>query len=122
MITRNEIAVALGRPQPVAGSADAQQWEMWISDAMFLIRNRLGDLSLLDPEALDYVVREAVVAMVRRPDDATQVDTSVDDGRVSKMYQSGSGRVLIRNDWWDLLAPSTGGESFSIGPAARRCW
>jgi hypothetical protein len=95
---------------------------MWIQSAKFLIRNRLGDLDDLDQESLDYVVREAVVAKVRRPDDATQIDVSVDDGRISKVYQTSSGSVTIRPEWWELLSPSHGGEAFSIGPAARRCW
>lgn len=122
MITTADVAVALGRPQPQVDSAERQQWDMWIQSAKFLIRNRLGDLDLLDSEALDYVVRESVVAKIRRPDDATQVDISVDEGRVSKIYQSSTGTVTIRPEWWELLSPSNGGEAFSIGPAARRCW
>ena len=126
MITTVEVAVALGRNQPEVGSAERLQWDMWIGDARFLIGNRLGDLDLLDQEALDYVVREAVVAMVRRPDDATQVDISVDDGRVSKIYQSSQGKVFIRQEWWDLLSPSgSGSGAFSVRPgftSDRVCW
>ena len=117
MISTIEIATALGRDQPEVGSAERAQWDMWIGDARFLIGNRLGDLALLDQAALDYVVREAVVAMVRRPDDATQVDISVDDGRVSKIYQSSPGKVFIRQEWWDLLTPgSAAGGALSVRP------
>ena len=114
-ITSTEIAVALGRPVPEAGSTEDQQWAMWISDAQRLIRHRLGDLTLLDQEDLDYVVREAVVAQVRRPDDATTVDVRVDDGAVAKTYRSSAGRVTIRDEWWDILSPGlSSGGAFSI--------
>ena len=92
---------------------------MWISDAMLLIEARLGDPWLLDEQKLMYVVREAVVAQVRRPDDATQVAVSVDDGSVSRTYRSSSGRVEIRDEWWALLDPDFGdsGKAFSIDTA-----
>lgn len=125
-VTPATIAVALGRTAPDVGSAEYEQWEMWISDARMLIEARLvgensdqvASLDELDQTKLDYVVREAVTAQVRRPDDSTQVAVSVDDGSVSKTYRSGAGRVTIRDEWWALLAPdsdySTG--AFSIRP------
>ena len=64
------------------------------------------DETTIDQARLDYVVREAVVAQVRRPDDMTSVDIAVDDGRVSKRYSTSAGRVTIRDEWWDLLAPA----------------
>jgi hypothetical protein len=116
-ITSTEIAVALGRPIPDIGSTEDQQWSMWISDALMLIQRRHTDLGLLDQDVLDYVVREAVVAQVRRPDDATSVDVRVDDGAVSRTYRSSAGRVTIRDEWWDLLDPDSGrGGAFSIRP------
>lgn len=125
-VTPDTIAVALGRTAPVADSAEFLQWEMWISDALMLISARLvGDLtgqvaSLgdLDQTKLDYVVREAVKAQVLRPDDATQVEVRVDDASVGRTYRSSSGRVTIRDEWWDLLSPtdSTSG-AFSIRPS-----
>jgi hypothetical protein len=117
-VTTDTIAVALGRTAPAPGSVEADQWSLWISDALMLIGARLGDTTLLDQDKLDYVVREAVVAQVRRPDDATAVDIAVDDGRVSRTYRSSAGRVTIRSEWWDLLSPtaSTSG-AFSIRPS-----
>lgn len=124
-VTPDDIAVALGRTAPEDGSTEAQQWEMWISDALMLIAARLvGDdtgqvesLEDLDEAKLDYVVREAVVAQVRRPDDATQVEVRVDDGSVGKTYRSSSGRVTILDIWWDLLSPSSSASgAFSIRP------
>lgn len=123
--TPDTIAVALGRTAPELDSAEYQQWEMWISDARMLITARLvGDsdgkvasLDDLNQDALDYVVREAVVAQVRRPDDATQVEIRVDDGSVGKTYRSSAGRVTIRDEWWDLLSPTDSKRgAFSIRP------
>ena len=124
MITTADVAVALGRPQPDVNSAERLQWDMWIRNARLQLRKGdgthkgLGDLDLLDQETLDYVLVEAVAAKVKRPDDATQVDISVDDGRVSKLYQSSTGTVFIRPEWWEMLAPTgqTSG-AFSTRPS-----
>ena len=114
-VTTETIAVALGRTTPDPGSLEDLQWWMWIEDALMLIEARLGASSLLDPVALDYVVREAVVALVRRPDSATQVTTSIDDASVSKTYRSSYGRIQILDEWWALLSPgSTTGKAFEV--------
>jgi len=105
-VTPEMIAVALGKAAPTPGSLQEQQWEMWIQDAEMLIEVRKTLLKITDPidEAkLDYVVREAVVAQVKKPDDATQVTIAVDDGSSSRTYQSGKGRVTILDEWWALL-------------------
>src|SRR6185312_12283861 len=91
-VTPETIAVALGRTTPESGSLAYEQWLMWIDDALMLINARKTELAVttdLDANTLDYVVREAVAAHVRRPDDATQVTVSVDDGSMSKTYRSG---------------------------------
>lgn len=113
-VTPETIAVALGRTTPDPTSTEYAQWSMWIADALMLISDRLGDLTELDQAKLDYVVREAVATQVRRPDDATSVDVAVDDGRVSRTYRSGGGRVTIRDEWWDLLSPATKSGAFTV--------
>lgn len=103
-VTPENIAVALGVTAPDPGSPQHEQWAMWIADAQMLIATRAEQLDVTpDAAKVDYVVREAVVAQVRRPDDATQVSVSVDDGSVSRTYRSGTGRVGILDDWWALL-------------------
>ena len=129
-VTTDTIAVALGRTAPDLGSAEDQQWTMWIDDAQMLISARLvgtqpgqvASLADLDQAKLDYVIREAVVAQVRRPDDATQVAVSVEDGSVSRTYRSSSGRVEIRDEWWALLSPNpeNTGKAFSVDTAPIR--
>lgn len=104
----DDVATALGRAIP--SGAEAAQWEMWIGDAVLLITaeatRRGATFSALDQSIVDYVVREAVVAQVKRPDDATTVDIAVDDGREARTYKSGRGRVTILTEWWDLLFPT----------------
>lgn len=132
MTTIDQIEIAIGR---TASDAEVSQWGMWIEDALMLITARLvgegsgqvASLDEIDQPRLDYVVREAVLAHIRRPDDATTVDVSVDDGRVSKTYRSSGGRITIRDEWWNLLAPTgTAGTAFSIslsgGCAAHLPW
>lgn len=118
MVTPGDIATVLGRPAP--DGTQAEQWQRWIDDALLLIAARARqwnvDVASLDADVVDYVVREAVVAQTRRPDDATQVSISVDDGTVSRSYSSATGRVAILADWWDLLGLGSAGGAFSIRP------
>lgn len=116
-VTTNTIAVALGQTAPESGSVTEQQWQMWIEDALMLIEDRRVTLGVLEPigEAkLDYVIRQAVVAHIKKPDDATQVTVSVDDGSSSRSYQSGKGRVTILDEWWTLLGLVEQSGAFSI--------
>lgn len=121
----DDIAVALGRTTPDTDSPEYAQWEMWIGDALMLIEARLvgtgtGQVASMDDlnqDKLDYVVREAVVSHVRKPDDATQVEIAIDDARSSRTYRSSRGRVTILDEWWDLLSPSdSSAGAFSINP------
>lgn len=106
-VTPATIAVALGVAAPQPGSIQEQQWNLWIDDATMLIDNRATQMNVsiddIDEAKLDYVIRQSVVAHVKKPDDATQVTVSVDDGSTSRSYQSGQGRVVIADEWWALL-------------------
>lgn len=113
-VTPEVVATVLGRTAPAYGSVESDQWALWIGDATMLIEARLGDLALLDQVKLDYVVREAVAAHVRKPDDATQVTISVDDASTSRTYRSSAGRVVILDEWWQLLSPTTAGGAFAV--------
>ena len=113
------IATALGMAAPT--SLQEAQWQLWIGDATRAIErraDRLGiDPATLNAEDVDYVIRMAVVAHVRNPDDATQVAVSIDDGSVSRSYRSSNGRVTILDEWWDLLGlGDDDGQSFSVQP------
>lgn len=119
-VTTDDVATTLGVSAPSA--TQSAQWGLWITDADLLIHSwadRNGyTYADLDPDVVDYVVREAVAARAKHPDASTQVEVSVDDGRVSRRYESGTGQITILNEWWDLLRPaaSSGGGAFSITP------
>jgi hypothetical protein len=117
-VTPANIATALGVAAPEPDSIQDQQWQLWIDDATMLIENRAAQLDI-DPISIgeakfDYVVREAVVSQVKKPDDATQVTVQVDDGMTSKAYRSGKGRVTILDEWWTLLGLTDPSGAFGI--------
>lgn len=122
-VTPGMIAVALGQAAPEPGSVTEQQWEMWVQDAKMLISARQGELGAAAPDQapLDYVVREAVVAHIKRPDDATQVTIAVDDGSSSRSYKTGKGRVTILDEWWELLGLVEASGAFSVDMAGGQC-
>jgi hypothetical protein len=117
-VTPQNIAVALGVAAPEPDSVTEKQWAMWITDAVMLIESRREELppKPLDEARRDYVVRQAVVAHIKKPDDATQVTISADDASSSRTYQSGKGRVVILDEWWKLLGLElvTGSGAFSL--------
>lgn len=119
-VTLDDIATRLGVATPSPDSPTGKQWSAWIGDATLLIRLRAEALGLsleeLDQDALDRVVTLAVVAMARKPDDATTVDVSVDDGRVSRRYESSTGRVGILDEWWSWLGLVEASGAFSTRP------
>lgn len=111
------VAVALGRTVSPS-DPEYDQWAMWIGDAEMLIQARKTELGITDPlneATYDYVVREAVVQQVRRPDDASQVTVSIQDASTSRSYSSSKGRVFILDEWWVLLGlTSPSGGAFAI--------
>jgi hypothetical protein len=115
-VTPAMLAVALGQAAPGSGSVTEQQWQMWIDDAEMLIESRRVTLGAEVPDQakLDYVIREAVVAHIKRPDDATQVTIAIDDGSSSRSYQSSKGRVVILDEWWALLGLVESSGAFSL--------
>jgi len=122
-VTPENIAVAMGVAAPETGSIQYQQWALWVDDALMLIENRAAQINV-DPDAideakLDYVVREAVVAHARKPDDSTQVTVSVDDGSTSRSYRSGKGRVTILDEWWSLLGLTDPSGAYAVDMVGR---
>lgn len=114
-VTVEHVRVSVGRPLT---TFETDQATLWISDALVLIGARATrertNLASLDQGSLDMVVREAVAARIKKPDDATQVSVSVDDGQMSRTYKSATGQIEITDAWWELLFPSGSGEAFSV--------
>ena len=105
----SDIETALGRTLTAVEQDQATQW---IADALMLIGVRLGDTDLLDQQALDYVVREAVVARFRNPEGYQS--ESIDD--YTYRYGSETRRVSILPEWWALLSPVGTASAFSVRP------
>ncbi len=112
-VTPATIAVAMGQDTPTG--VTAAQWAKWIGDALLLIDVRASKEGVVpDQKLIDYVIGEAVVSQVKKPDDATQVTVQVDDGMTQKSYKSSSGRVKILDEWWDLLGLTGSSGAFNI--------
>lgn len=105
----SDIETALGRTLTAPEQAQATQW---IADALMLIEVRLGDTAGLNQTALDYVVREAVVARFRNPEGFQS--ESIDD--YTYRHGTETRRVTILPEWWDLLSPSRVSGAFSTRP------
>ena len=118
-VTPNDVADRLGRVRPPFDSPSWLQAQKFIDQADLLITRYQARNGLSDPdgEDRDYVILEAVAAVVRNPDDATSVDVQIDDGRVSKRYSSSSGKVSLE-DWWETLWPeiNTDASAFTVRP------
>jgi len=77
------------------------------------IKARLGDLSLLDQDVLNYVLIEAVTAKAQNPTGASS--EQIDDYRYSLPAESR--RVTILDEWWHMLSPADAASSvFSARP------
>jgi hypothetical protein len=115
-VTVDEVQTAVGRTLTTEERAQAA---LWITDAPTIIRHGPDgtsnlDLASLDPDALNLVVRESVSNRIKRPDSATQVSVSVDDGQVSRTYESGTGQLEIQPWMWNMLLPAASGGAFTI--------
>ena len=102
-----DIETALGRTLTSDETAQANQW---IGDARMLVEVRLGDLTLLNQTALDYVTREAVVARFRNPEGYSS--ESIDD--YTYRHGTETRRVTILDEWWRLLSPSASSSAFTV--------
>ena len=113
-VTTDDIAARLGRS---LSAAEAAQVALWIGDAEYLIDARAERLErTIDLDVRDRVVALAVVEMARNPQNETQVDVAIDDGRVSKRYSSSTGKVGITDEWWSWLGLAGSSGAFSTRP------
>lgn len=106
--TVDDVATSLGRP--ITDSNEVAQVDMWLGDAEMQIRLRMGDVTLLDQEAVAFVEREAVVLKMRNPEGYSS--ESVDD--YTYRWGQETRQVVIRDEWWTMLSPSRLGTAYSI--------
>lgn len=115
-VTPADIASSLGR-DPYSG-VELAQVQTWINDAIYLISRRAEKLDLdVDQDDLDYVVRQAVLAVADPAVESQSVQ--VDDGMVTTRYgrtpERTPRRVSILSEWWSMLGLNEGdGRAFSV--------
>lgn len=107
-ITPAKIATARGMVAPEPGSAEERRCQLCIDDALMLIQARVDRLKVAEQtvsqDKLDYVVRQAVVAHLRHPEDGAQaVTVAIDDGQMTTRYGQVPTQVEITDAWWELL-------------------
>lgn len=118
-VTASDIATSLGRPLTTAEQAQATQW---IADAYMLIEVKFGDTYAdLDPNLVDYVVRESVAGRFRSGanNGASSISVAVDDGTVTRRWENSGGDRAdswLLEGWVDLLAPARDSAAFSTRP------
>lgn len=100
--THEDVAVSIGRP--ISTPAEQAQVEWWLDGAEMVISNQLGDVTLLSQPAVKYVEVEVVAAKVRRHGTLeSSITVAVDDGSVTRRYESPVTDEDIRDEWWALL-------------------
>lgn len=113
----SDIATSLGRPLSTSEQAQAEQW---IADAYLLIQAKFGaTYPDLDPNLVDYVVRESVTARFRDGSGgATSITVAVDDGNVTRRWDNDSSRhdSWLLPGWIELLSPDRDSVAFSTRP------
>lgn len=100
--TWQDVEVALGRP--ITDTAEQSRVEWWLNGAEIQIKGRLGNVALLDQDALRYVEAEAVAAKMTNPEG--YASETVDD--YTYRLPAETRRVTIIDEWWTLLAPKRG--------------
>lgn len=102
--TYEDVAVVLGRP--ISSEAERDQVEWWLTGVELVIGARLGDLGVLNQDAVRYVEAEAVAAKVdrRASQGASSITVNVDDGGVTRRYENQVTAGDITDEWWNLLS------------------
>lgn len=116
--TWQQVAVALGRPSSDFNADQQAQITWWLNGVERYIANRLGPVAELDQDDVTYVEVEAVAAKVGRASSggATSITVNVDDGGVTRRYESPVTAGDITDEWWNLLDPDSSAASGSIRP------
>ena len=117
--TPEDVAVDLGLDPAELDSVRRAQLQRWIDDAARLINQRIGDINP-DPGDLDYVIRQAVVAVAQAPTPGLDSESvQIDDGMLTQRFSRTPRRVAILPEWWDMLGVTTGkGKAFSVDMTA----
>jgi hypothetical protein len=109
------VAIALGRPTADFSSEQQGQINYWLNGVELVLGSRLGPVSELDQATLRYVETEVVAAKVRRlaEDGATSVSVSVDDGTVTRRYESVTAADATA-DMWSMFGLGGASTAYTI--------
>lgn len=100
----DDVQTTLGRR--IETAEEINQVNAWIADTELCISVRLGDLSLLNRDALRFVIKESVARRVRNPEGKTT--ERIDDYSYTLSAESAKASLYILEEEWALLAPSSG--------------
>lgn len=117
-VVPTDIDTGLDRPLT---SAETARLTKWITDAETLIGLRVPADVELDPATLTMIVRAAVEYRWEqsRSGGASAVTVAVDDGSVTRRYESGNPKGAawwFLPEWWEWLNPSGETGAFSTRP------
>ena len=116
-VTVSDVATTLGRQ--VSDAAEINQINAWILDAEVIIKGRLGDPSLLDPDALRLVIKEAVARRVKNPDGKD--NERIDDYSYGLVDDAKKVGIWITDEEWALLSPDRSSNG-AFMPTATPAW
>ena len=108
-VTPEQVATVLGQPTPESDGEPSTyaQWELWISDALMFIQDRVDKTAFDEADMvqakLDYVIREVVADQVRRR------DTDIPDG---EYFDGPKFRTVA--DWYPLLGLTGASGAFGL--------
>jgi hypothetical protein len=116
--TWQEVAVALGRPTSDFNADQQAQIAWWLDGVELFIVSRLGLVAELDAATVKYVEVEAVAAKVGRSSSggASSITVNVDDGGVTRRFESPVTAGDITDEWWTLLDPTISAGAYSVRP------
>lgn len=99
----NDVATTLGKAESGLTAVQKAQIEDWIGKTERIIRKRLGDLSLLDPDDLRDVLSEVVARRFKNPDG--KQNERIDDYGYGLDREVAKGRLYLTDEEWDQLTP-----------------
>lgn len=107
-VVADDIAIQMGDDPADLSTVERAQLERWIADAAFLIERGLGDVTP-DVDALDYVIRHAVLDVADGPrNNVASESVQIDDAQTMTRYEkAGKRRIQILPEWWEMLGVST---------------
>jgi hypothetical protein len=118
-VTPDDVAARIGRPLT---AAEAEQVAVWEADLVALVEAKGVDLAAriasgaLSAAVVTAVFASAIIRVLRNPKGLRQRTESIDDYSITETVDTtaSAGAIYLSDDEWDLLAPGSTGEAFTI--------